>query len=90
MYDWSIWTLRIKVIAEKRKQDKELLIELERNSMALLVNVNRAKNSPTFTGKDFYKLSYDEITETVQVTGEVMMKALEERFKDKPIKKRGR
>lgn len=88
-YEWSIWVERIKIQHERRNQDRELLIELERNSMALLANINRGKNAEMFTGKDFYKLSYDEVVESSKATGEEMFKALQERFKDKPIRKRG-
>lgn len=58
--------------------------------MALLGNVNRdPKQNPTpFKGSDFYKLSYDEITEDVKVTGEMMFERLNERFKNIPIRKR--
>jgi hypothetical protein len=87
-YEWSLWALRIKSINDRRKQDRDLLIELERNTMALIANVNRAKNTPPYVGKDFYRLSYDEVTEEVKATGESMFEALTQRFKNIPIKKR--
>lgn len=89
-YEWSLWLQRIRVKHERIKQGRELLIELERNSMALLANINRGKNQAPYSGTDFYKISYDEISETVKTTGEDMFKFLQEKFKDKPIRKRGR
>lgn len=57
--------------------------------MALLANINRdPRRSQPFTGKDFYTLSYDEVIEESKLNGEQMFKALNERFKNKPIKKR--
>ena len=89
-YDWSLWIQRIKTIHVRRKEDKELLIELERNSMALLANLNTGKSQAAYSGTDFYKLSYDQKSETSKATGEEMFKFLNEKFKDKPIRKRGR
>ncbi len=78
------------MLQDRRRQDQELLIELERNSMALLANINRdPKKSAPYTGKDFYTLSYDEVVEESKMTGEQMYDLLSERFKNKPIRKRG-
>jgi hypothetical protein len=89
-YEWTLWANRIRIISERRHQDKELSIELERNTMALIANVNRGKNTPAYHGKDFYKLSYDEVTEEVKTTGESMFNTLTERFKNIPIRKGNR
>jgi hypothetical protein len=80
---------RIVTLQDRRKQDQDLLIELERNSMALFANANRGKSQAPFSGKDFYKLSYDEVTEEVKLTGEKMFEVLNDRFKNIPIRKRG-
>ncbi len=58
--------------------------------MALIANVNRGKNTPPYHGKDFYKLSYDEVTEEIKTTGEAMFKTLTDRFKNIPIRKGNR
>ena len=64
---------------------------LERNSMALLANIHRdPKKTPLFTGKNFYRLSHEQIVEeTKKMTAAEAMPLLLERFKNKPIKKRG-
>ena len=86
-YEWSLWLLRIKHQARKRKQDQEVLIELERNSMALMVNLWSKKK---VSGRDFYTLSSDgEEKAGPAITGEQLMEKMKERFKDKPVKKRG-
>jgi hypothetical protein len=87
-YQWSVWLQRIVLLQERRQQDRELLIELERGTMALLCNIHKDKNTPEFKRTDFYKLSYDQITEEVKVTGEKMFDILNERFKNIPIRKR--
>ena len=89
-YAWSLWIGRIKHLQRIRQQESELLIELERGSMALLANVNRGKDSPVYKPTDFYKLPYDKPSEDVAtLTGQDLMPILTERFKNKPIKKRG-
>ena len=75
-------------LQNERKQYHELLIELERNSMALFANAHRGKDAAPFSGRDFYKLSYDEVSEEIKITGEVMYTKLLERFKNIPIRKR--
>jgi hypothetical protein len=59
--------------------------------MALHANIHRdPKRSLPWEGKQFYKLSYDEIVEeTKTVTGKEMMDFLTEKFKNKPLRKRG-
>lgn len=85
-YEWTLWLMRIKAISDKRRHDHELLIELERNSMAVMVNLWSKKK---VTGKDFYSLRADREEQTpVQMTGAELMESLKERF-NKPIKKRG-
>jgi hypothetical protein len=88
LYEWSIWIQRILSLQEKRKQDQELLMELERNSMALFANAHRDQRQPPYSGKDFYRLSYDEVTEEVKITGEMMYKLMTDRFKNIPVRKR--
>lgn len=56
--------------------------------MALFANAHRDKNAAPFSGKDFYKLSYDEVTEEIKVTGEMMFEKLNERFKNIPLRKK--
>jgi hypothetical protein len=53
--------------------------------MALLANLHRTSNTAPYSGRDFYKLSYDEVVQESKVTGEDMYKILSERFKNKPI-----
>ena len=90
-YEWTLWIGRISHLQRIRQQEAELLIELERGSMSLLANVYRGKNSPLFKPTDFYKLSYDSnvVEETKGLTGEELMPILMDRFKNKPVKKRG-
>lgn len=95
LYDWSLWVDRVLGIQQKRKEDHELMILLARNTDALFANANFKKdNGEQFEGRDFYKLSYDEIKEgsdrAERITGKILMSQLMERFKDKPIKKNGR
>jgi hypothetical protein len=88
LYHWSLWVQRIQVMQERRKQDQELSIELVRNFMALFANAHRGKEQAPFAGKDFYKLSYDEIVEeTKTMTGEQMFGLLKDRFKNKPLRR---
>jgi len=56
--------------------------------MALFANAHRGKDAAPFSGRDFYKLSYDEVSEEIKITGEVMYTKLLERFKNIPIRKR--
>lgn len=90
IYEWSLWLQRIVSLQSKRQQDHELLIELERNSMALLANLNRSANTAAYSGRDFYKLSYDEVVsetdKVITANGEQMFKILSERFKNKPLR----
>jgi hypothetical protein len=80
---------RIIVMHERRRQDRELLIDLERNSMALFANAHRDhKTTAPFTGHDFYPLSFDEVVEQSVTTGLEMFNAMSERFKNKPLKSR--
>jgi hypothetical protein len=92
IYEWSLWLNRIVNLQEKRKQDHELLIELERNTMALMANIHRSKDAPIFTGTDFYKLSYDEIVQEsdkiLKVTGKELFELMNNRFKNKPIRRK--
>jgi hypothetical protein len=88
LYDWSLWVHRILNLQEKRKQDQELLIELERGSMALFANANRGKDQAVFERRDFYKLSYDEVQEEIKITGEIMYKMMMDRFKNIPLRKK--
>ena len=65
-YEWNLKVFRIMELQRKRKQDMELLIELERNSMALFANAHRDdKQRPEpYIGSDFYKLTGDPVTDT--------------------------
>lgn len=56
--------------------------------MALFANANRGKDQAPFSGKDFYKLSYDEVQEEIKITGQVMYDLMMDRFKNKPLRKR--
>lgn len=85
-YEWSLWILRIKNIHERRKKDSELLIELERNTMALHAKLHGNKH---LNGKDFYRLSYDDQgTTDRKMTGEELFEMLKDQFKDKPLRKK--
>jgi len=87
LYEWSIWLYKIGIAYKRSVEQQYFLIELERNTMALLANINSASNSPTIKGSDFYKLPYDsDVPEDTHVTGEMMLEVLNERFKDKPVK----
>ena len=88
LYEWSVWVQRIIALQNRRKQDQELLIELERNSMALFANAHRGKEQAPFSGKDFYKLSYDEVTEEIKTTGEMMYQLMTDRFKNIPLRRK--
>lgn len=67
------------------KVSKQLLIELERNTMALLANINTdTKKYGAFTGSDFYPLPYDtkpSKQEAKQLTDEEVMAKVKQRFK---------
>lgn len=66
------------------------MIELERNSMALQANIHRdPKKQPMFTGKNFYRLSYEQVVEEAKkMTGQEAWPLMLERFKNKPLKGR--
>lgn len=89
-YEWTLCVARIKKLYRDKKKEEELLIELERNSMALFANAYRGQNQAAFRGQDFYKLSYDEIkTESdkaEKITGEALFQKMQERFKGKPLR----
>jgi hypothetical protein len=88
-YEWSLWLMRISRQHRKRREDQELQIELERGTMALMGNLWSTKK---VKGSDFYRLSYDggETEKAApKLTGEELMAQMKERFKNKPIKKRG-
>lgn len=85
-WDWNLWVFRIMEVQKKRRDDAELLIELERNSMALNASVQTGKQ---FTGTDFYKLSFDK-TDTVVEEKEDIQEAIKRlETKAKKIIKRG-
>jgi CRISPR/Cas system CSM-associated protein Csm2 small subunit len=91
LYDWSIWIDRILSQQQKRKEDHELMILLARNSDALFANANfKKENGEQFDGRDFYKLSYDEIKENSdraeKITGKILFEQMQERFKGKPLR----
>ena len=91
LYDWTLWVERILSLQEKRKQDQELLMELERGSMLLFAKANLKKDSgEEFRKEDFYRLSYDEIKEhsdkAEKITGESLFQQMKERFKNKPLR----
>jgi hypothetical protein len=86
-YEWSLWILRIKTVHDRRRQDSELLIELERNTMALHAQLHGNKH---LTGKAFYTLPYDDKNATDRkMTGEEMFEMLKEQFNNKPLRKKG-
>lgn len=91
LYDWSLCVARINKIHDEKKRDEDLLIRLEANTMALHANLHRDPNTtPPYDGRFFYPMSFNEIVEeTKKVTGQEMMDFLTQRFKDKPVKKRG-
>ena len=91
LYEWSLCVARVNKIRDDKKREENLLIVLEGNTMALHANLHRDPNTtPAYDGRFFYPMSYDDIVEeTKKVTGKEMMDFLTERFKNKPIKKRG-
>lgn len=78
-YEWNLSVYRIIELQRKRKQDMELLIELERNSMALFANAHRddKQHPEPYRGLDFYKLPHDPIETDVQLPEQD-----EEKFKE--------
>jgi hypothetical protein len=60
-YEWSLWVNRIRSLQDKRQEDRNLLIELERNSMALFANAHKDRKAGLFKGSDFYPLPGDEV-----------------------------
>ena len=77
-YEWSLWCGRIVHLVEERNRDRKLLIELERNSMALLANLHSTKK---FTGQDFYKLPSDIKATTAGMSDKEIMELVTQRFK---------
>jgi hypothetical protein len=59
LWEWSLWIQRILNLQNQRKQDQELLIELQRNWEARYFNAKLKKNAEEFKPTDFYKLSWD-------------------------------
>jgi hypothetical protein len=84
-YEWSIWILRIRSQQEKRNQDVELAIELERTHMELLAIVNglKKKDGMEVTKYDFFgKLSYDTVRDQeVKMSDAEKMEMVKQRFK---------
>ena len=62
----------------ERDKDRKLLIELERNSMALLANLHSSKK---FTGQDFYKLPSDVQPKTAGMSDAEVMTLVKQRFR---------
>lgn len=77
-YEWTLWAGRIKHLIKERDDDRKLLIELERNSMALLANIHSSKK---YRPQDFWTLPTDTTAKTSGMTDEEIMKAVKERFK---------
>jgi hypothetical protein len=91
LYDWSLWVERVLGLQQKRREDHELMILLSRNSDALFANANwKKENGEQFEGRDFYKLSYDEIKDNAdkveRITGKILFQQMLDRFKDKPLR----
>ena len=77
-YDLSLWSGRIVHLIDERDKDRKLLIELERNSMALLANLHSSKK---FTGKDFYELPSDVQPKTAGMSDAEVMTLVKQRFR---------
>lgn len=77
-YEWSLWVGRINHLVEERNNDRKLLIELERNSMALLANIHSTKK---YSGEDFYKLPTDIQPKTAGMSDKEVMELAKQRFK---------
>lgn len=66
-------------------------MEIERNTMALMVNLNiDTKKHRPYTGKDFYKLSYDTVPQIENMSDAEVLATVKERFKKFIKKKDGR
>lgn len=77
-YEFGLWVGRINHLIDERNQDRKLLIELERNSMALLANIHSTKK---YTGKDFYTLPTDVQPKTLGMSDKEVMELAKQRFK---------
>lgn len=77
-YEFGLWVGRINHLIEERNKDRKLLIELERNSMALLANIHSTKK---YSGEDFYKLPTDVKPQAAGLSEEEVMKLVKQRFK---------
>lgn len=91
IYEWSLCVARINKLYRDEERHRNLLIELERNSMALLANCHRdPKKSRAYTGRDFYTLPGDPSESGGRkMTGEEAFPLMLERFKNKPLRKNG-
>jgi hypothetical protein len=85
LYEWSIWLLRIKSQQERRRQDIELRVELERTHMELLAAAQGIKklDGNSFSKYDFFwTLSYDTIPDPViKLSDEETMQKVKQRFR---------
>lgn len=77
-YEWSLWVGRINHLVEERNNDRKLLIELERNSMALLANIHSTKK---YSGEDFYKLPTDVQPKNMGYSNAEVLELAKQRFK---------
>lgn len=60
-YEWSLWLNAIVRDQQKREQDQQLAVILQRDWMALYVNSNTSANAEKLSGTDFYPLPGDEV-----------------------------
>lgn len=73
----------------QRRQDRELLIEMFRSSLARYYNWNRG-NNPEISPEDFWVLSYDKPRTDSEPSGEEKVKVirdLEQRVKQRRLKR---
>lgn len=69
-YDWSLYSLRIMSIADKRRFDQELMIRLARRMMFVQARVMGSKKVKE---NDFWPLEGDK-TDSVEITDEQLAK----------------
>lgn len=77
-YNLSLWAGRVINIIEQRNNDRKLLIDLERNSMALLANIHSTKK---YRPEDFWLLPTDVQPKVSGMSDEELMKHVKQRFK---------
>jgi hypothetical protein len=88
-YDWSLWLERIKELRERRLQDHELIQDMFRRSLSIYYNWNKGKSNPPVNPEDFWRLSYDKVTDTQSTMTQEELQSIVRKLESKSRRKRG-